>query len=98
MSKMQAEATQLGWIEVSQCMIHKGAQGVTKDTKGTKDHTVPQNCTKPYSTIPFPNHTLYYREDARPLVTASSAIMIVVHSAKVSTLYPRVVISSPVSD
>jgi hypothetical protein len=67
-------------------------------TKGTKDHIVPQSCTKPYPTIPFPNHTIYYREDPRPLVTASSAIMIVVHSAEVSTLYPPVVISSPISD
>jgi hypothetical protein len=33
-------------------------------------------------------------EDPRPLVTASSAIMRVVHFAKVSTLYPHVVISS----
>jgi hypothetical protein len=51
-------------------------------TKGTKDHTVPQICTKPYSTIPVPNHTLYSREDPRPLITASSAIIIVVHSAE----------------
>jgi hypothetical protein len=60
----------------------------------TKDDTVPQSYTKPYPTIPFSNHTLYSREDPRPLVTASSAIMIVVHSIEVSTLYPRVVISS----
>jgi hypothetical protein len=67
-------------------------------TKGTKDHTVPQSCTKPYPTITFPNHTLYSREDLRPLVTTSSTIMIVVHSTEVSTLYPHVVISSPVGD
>jgi hypothetical protein len=77
-------------------LINKGAQRVTKDTKGTNDHTVPQSYTEPYPTIPFPNHTLYSMEDNRPLVSARSAIMIVVHSAKVSTLYPRVVvISSP---
>jgi hypothetical protein len=70
---------------------------ITKGTKGTKDHTVPQSCTKPYPTIPFPNHTLYSREDPRPLVTANSAITIVVHS-EVSTLYQHIVISSPVSD
>jgi hypothetical protein len=63
-------------------------------TKGTKDHTVPQSYTEPYPTIPFPNHTLYSREDPRSLVTASSTIMIVAHSAEVSTLYPRIVISS----
>jgi hypothetical protein len=68
--------------------VHKGV------TKGTKDHTVPQSYTKPYPTIPFSNHTLYSREDPRPLITASSAIMIVVHFAKVSALYPRVVILS----
>jgi hypothetical protein len=81
-------------------MIHKGAQRVTKDTKGTKDRTIPQNYTKPYATIPFPNHTItiYSREDRRPLVTASSAILIVIHFVKVSTLYTRVVISSPVDD
>jgi hypothetical protein len=60
--------------------IHKGAQRVTK---GTKDHTVPQSCTKPYPTIPFSKHTLYSREDPGPLVTASLTIMIVVHFAKV---------------
>jgi hypothetical protein len=78
----------------SKSLIHKGAQRVTKDRKGTKDHTVPQTYTEPYPTIPFPNHTLYSREDPRPLVTAGSAIMIVVHSVEVSTLYPRIVISS----
>jgi hypothetical protein len=65
-------------------MIHKDAQRVTKGTKGPKVHTVPQSYTKPYPTIPFPNHTLYSREDPRPLVTISSAIMIVVHFAKVA--------------
>jgi hypothetical protein len=79
---------------ILQSMITK-AQRVTK---GTNDHTVPQSCTKPYPTIPFLNHTLYSREDPRLLVTTSSAIMIVVYSAEVSTLYPRVVISSPVGD
>jgi hypothetical protein len=39
--------------------------------------------TKPYPTISFPYHTLYSREKPRPLVTASSAIVIVVHFAKV---------------
>jgi hypothetical protein len=78
----------------SQSLIHQGAQKVTKFTKGTKHYTVPQSYTEPYLTIPFPNHTLYFRENPRPLVTASSAITIVVHSAEVSTLYPRVVISS----
>jgi hypothetical protein len=66
-------------------MIHKGAQRITQYHK-----VVP----KPYPTIPFSNHTLYSREDPRPLVIAISAIMIVVHSIEVSTLYPRVVISS----
>jgi hypothetical protein len=69
-------------------LIHKGVQRVTKD------HTVSQSYTKPYPTIPLPNHTLYSREDPRPLVTASSTIMVVVYSTEVSTLYPRVVISS----
>jgi hypothetical protein len=67
-------------------------------TKGTKDHTVPQSYTDPYPTIPFLNHTLHSREDPRLLITTSLAIMIVVHSTEVSTLYPCVVISSPVSD
>jgi hypothetical protein len=81
--------------KLSQSLIHKDAQRVTK---GTKDHTVPQSCTKPYPTIQLPNHTLYSREDFRPLVTTSSAIMIVLHSAEISTLYPRIVISLPVGD
>jgi hypothetical protein len=42
----------------------------------------------------IPNHTNYSKEDPIPRVTTSSAIMIVVHFAKVSALYPRVVISS----
>jgi hypothetical protein len=67
-------------------------------TKGTKDHTVPQSYTEPYPAILFPNRTHYSREDPRPLVTASSAIMIVVHSVEVSTMYPRIVILSPVGD
>jgi hypothetical protein len=32
----------------------------------------------------IPNHTNYSREDPKPLVTASSTIMIVVHFAKVA--------------
>jgi hypothetical protein len=89
---LQVETTQLSWIKVYHKVwstkVHKGV------TMGTKDHTVPQSYTKPYPTIPFPNYTLYSREDQRPLVTASSAIMIVVLFANVSALYPRVVISS----
>jgi hypothetical protein len=46
-------------------------------------------------TIPtIPHHTIYSKEDLRPLVTISTTVMIVVHFTKVSTLYPRVVISS----
>jgi hypothetical protein len=55
---------------------------------------VSQSYTEPYPTISFPNHTLYSREDPRLLVTASSTIMIVVHFAKGSALYPRIVILS----
>jgi hypothetical protein len=76
-------------------LIHKGAQRVTK---GTKDYTVPQSYTEPYPAIPLPNHTLYSRENLIPLVTARLAIVIVAHAAKVSTLYPCVVISSPIGD
>jgi hypothetical protein len=72
-------------------MIHKGAQRVTKDTKGTKDHTVP----KSYS---IPKHTLYSREDPILLITARSVFMIVVRFTKVSALYPRLVILSPIGD
>jgi hypothetical protein len=72
-------------------MITK-AQRVTKDTTGTMNHTVPQSYIKPDATIPFPNHLI--KRGTRPLVIASSTIMIVVHFAKVSTLYPHVVISS----
>jgi hypothetical protein len=70
--------------------VHKGVQRAQRITCYHK--AIP----KPYPTIPFPNHTLYSREDPKPFVTASSAIMIVVHSTDVSTLYPRVVISSMV--
>jgi hypothetical protein len=63
-------------------MIHKGAKRAQRITWYHK--AIP----KPYPTIPFPNHTIYSREDPRPLLTASSAIMIVVDFAKVSALYP----------
>jgi hypothetical protein len=43
---------------------------------------------------PIPSITHLIREDPRLLVTASSAIMVVVHSTKVSALYPWVIISS----
>jgi hypothetical protein len=43
---------------------------------------------------PISNQTIYSKEDLRPLVTASLAMRIVVHSVEVSILYPRVVISS----
>jgi hypothetical protein len=56
-------------------MIHKGAQKVTK---GTKDHKA---IPKLYL---FSNHTLYSREDPKPLVIANSTIVIVVHFAKVA--------------
>jgi hypothetical protein len=72
-------------------MIHKGAQRTQMVQRITQYHKA---IPKPYPTIPFPNHTLYSREDPRPLVTTSSAIMIVVHFEKISTLYPRIVISS----
>jgi hypothetical protein len=67
--------------------------------KRHKGHKGSQSLHKDYAnTIPFLNHTLYSREDPRPLVTASSAIMTVVDFAKDSTMYLRVVISSPVGD
>jgi hypothetical protein len=45
---------------------------------------------KPNQTIPHPKPTIL---DPRLLVTLSIAVMTVVHFAKVSALYPRVVIS-----
>jgi hypothetical protein len=42
----------------------------------------------------IPIQIICSKEDPRPLITVSSAIMIGVHSAEVSTLYPRIVISS----
>jgi hypothetical protein len=65
--------------------MHKGSQRA-------------QRITQYHNAIPFPNHTLYSRVNPRPLVTASSAIMIVIHFAKVSVMYPRVVISSSIGD
>jgi hypothetical protein len=44
---------------------------ITKAQRDHKDYTIP-------------NHTNYSREDPKPLVTASSTIMIVVHFAKVA--------------
>jgi hypothetical protein len=59
--------------------------------RGSIDHTVPHRLDQNHA---IPIHTILSRENPRPLVTASTAIMIVVDFAKVSTLYPRVVISS----
>jgi hypothetical protein len=66
-------------------MIHKG---------GSIDHTTPHRLSQNHI-HPNQNHsqTIYSREDPRPLVTASSAIMIVIDYAKVSNAYPQVVIS-----
>jgi hypothetical protein len=75
--------------------MHKGSQRTQRAQRIIEYHRA---MPKPYPTIPFPNHTLYSREDSRPLVTAYSTIMIVVYYAMVSALYPRVVISSSISD
>jgi hypothetical protein len=91
MLKLQAEATH--YIYLPQSVIHK---------RGSIDNTTSQSYTKIISiqyhattiTIPKPfhnhnhPHTLYSREDHRPLVTVSLAIMIVVHFAKVRAMYP----------
>jgi hypothetical protein len=53
--------------------------------KSSRSNTMPHP-------IPFP--LIKTKEDLIPLVTLSMAIMTVVHFAKISTLYPRVVISS----
>jgi hypothetical protein len=47
---------------------------------------------KPYH--PIHNHLVQSKEDPRPLVTISTTVMTVLHFAKISTLHPRVVISS----
>jgi hypothetical protein len=47
---------------------------ITKAQRAQMDH-------KDYT---IPNHTNYSREDPRPLITVSSAIMIVVHFAKIA--------------
>jgi hypothetical protein len=71
-----------------------GPRRCTKCHKGHKGRKVSHGTSKLYRTIPFPNHTLYSREDPRLLVIVCSATMIVVHYIEVSTLYPRIVISS----
>jgi hypothetical protein len=53
------------------------------------DHTNPYDLHQNHST---PYHLV--KKDPRPLVTVSTAVMTVVHIAKVSVLYPQVVISS----
>jgi hypothetical protein len=59
--------------------------------RGSIDHMAPHRIDQNHL---IPNHTIKSKEDPRPLVTASTTIMIVIHFVKVSTLYPRVVISS----
>jgi hypothetical protein len=68
-------------------MIHKGAQRVTKDTKGTKDHIVPQSYSipKPYPLFQGGSHTSCNRK----LGYYDSCTLY-----RDSALYPRVVISS----
>jgi hypothetical protein len=55
-------------------MIHKGAQ--------RQRHKVSHSTTKLFHSQTISNHTLYSREDPRPLLNTSSAIMIVVYFAK----------------
>jgi hypothetical protein len=49
----------------------------------------------PSITKPIPTKS---SDDPRPLVIVSMTVMTVVHSVKVSTMYTRVVISSPFGD
>jgi hypothetical protein len=63
-------------------MIHKGPQMTQRAQRITWYH---KSIPKSYLIIPFSYHTLYSREDPRPLVTVSSAIMIVVHFAQVAS-------------
>jgi hypothetical protein len=89
--KLHAETTQLSLIKVSQSMIHKGAQKVTKDTNGTKDHTYSTK-TKPKPYHSQPNHVI-----ERGSQTACNSKFGYHDSCTLyrgSTLYPRVVISS----
>jgi hypothetical protein len=64
-------------------MIHKWHKGSHRSTKLYQYHAQP-----------FHTQAIKSRDDPKPLVIASSTIMIVVYFAKVSTLYPHVVISS----
>jgi hypothetical protein len=68
--------------------VHKGSQRTQRAQRIIQYHKA----------IPFPNHTLYSREDPRLFVIISSAVMIVVHFINVSALYPWLVISLPVGD
>jgi hypothetical protein len=87
MWKFKAGTNQISWIKIPQSMIQKGV---------TRDHMIPYELLqKPFQLFHSQNHTIYSWEDPKPLVTASLAIMIVVHFAKVSTQHPRIVISSP---
>jgi hypothetical protein len=65
-------------------MITKAQRAQSNDKASTKTRPIPSHS--------HPNHLI--KKDLRPLVTASLAIMIVVHSTEVSTLYRRIVISS----
>jgi hypothetical protein len=89
MLKLQTKTTQLSWIKVYHKVWsikgHKGSHGSNK---------LHQNHVQPFHSQ---LHILYSREDPRPLITASSTIMIFVHFAKVSARYPCILISSLVA-
>jgi hypothetical protein len=93
------------WIP-SMCSLLKSEGGQWKgrgwERKGTTSQSYSKIISNQHHAItilkPFHNHTLYSTEDPRPLVTTSTTIMIVVQFTKISTLYPCVVISSPVGD
>jgi hypothetical protein len=76
-------------------MLHNYFELISKydPQSGSIDHTAPhridQNHPIPIQTMPSKS-----KEDPKPLVSVSTTIMIVIHFAKVSAPYPRVVILS----
>jgi hypothetical protein len=81
---LYSKTTQLYWINLK-----------LWSTKGFyRSYDSTQASPKPSHSHSHPNHTIWSKEDPRPLVTVSTVVMIVVHFTKVSALYPWVVISS----
>jgi hypothetical protein len=79
-------------------LSHRGHGLLPTEDKGTDQQTSTNNLDQTKTRTK--SHLLPFqsREDPRPLLTVSPAVITVVHSVEVCAMYPRIVISSPFND